>query len=605
MTIAVLAGVLLAATFASQAGASQLVEFEQAAALAANGTIPPVPAKPLEEARESCGSETATWGSELLTTNPKEIKVPNEWGDIVPGKEVMVSGTIHNLSTPGDADIPVDHPFSADTTFDVMLDEPYWDLARELTAESEGKPSAHELHMELETGAFPHVLPQRQGPAEGEPWGLTEAEITEREEHGESTQSLLEDASIGLETGYIPQEGDRIAMRGRWLIDCGHNDFHGELHPITFMAFGHAEGAKTVVHVLSNAYRVTQLYGAGTAEVNGAPKGKTFPAGFEEAVTALVTNAFFGRTAPLSLLVGLEKTLPSTAPFKVCAPESASGPLKATYNFVKRGGVEIAVKHPIKSRCATITAKVNPEKYKAFQPRKRTCEMPWPGLSESIAEALGVSGVRSNEIETIRVNATGGTFTITYAGETTVPLGYNASAVEVQGALEELLAVNPGDITVSGGPGGEGGGTPYTLAFGAALAEQSVTPVTTNRLGLTGGSKLASVIVIRPGGPLDLRRFILSLIEQKQKVGFEEAGYFAAVTKTETNMALTPQTSCVDPPSAPPLNPEKHQTTDKKQAFPYYGEVQVELQLSVVRLPGGAPRGRGEGERRARRTRRC
>jgi hypothetical protein len=576
-TVAALAAVLLLTAGVSQAGASQILEFEQTAALAANGAIPPVPAEPLEEARESCGSSTATWGSELLTTSPKNIKVPNEWGDIVPGKEVMVSGTVHNLSTPGDADIPIDHPFSADTTFDVALDEPYWDLARELTAESEGKPSAHELHMELETGAFPHVLPQRTGPSEGEPWGLTDTEITEHEEHGEPTTSLLQDASIGLETGYIPQNGDRIAMRGRWLIDCGHNDFHGELHPITFMAFGHAEGEKTVVHVLSNGYRVTQLYGAGTAEVNGAPKGKPFPEGFEAAVTTLVVNAVFGRTAPLALLVGLEKTLPSTAPFKVCAPEGASGPLKAHYSFVKRYGAMIKVAHPMKSRCATITATIDPEKYKALQPRIRTCDMPWPGLSESIADALGVSGVRSNEVESIRVNATGGTFTISYGGETTSPLSYNASAAEVQQALEELPALNPGDVTVLGGPGGEGGGTPYTLVFGGALAEQAVTPVTTDRSGLTGGKKLASVIVLRPGGALDLRRFVLSLIEQQQKVGFEEAGLFSVVSRIEQNMALTPHTACVDPPSAPPLNPEKHLTLNNKQAFPYYGEVQVEL----------------------------
>src|SRR3954453_1768725 len=132
----------------SQAAASQLVEFDSAAAVAANGSIPAVPAKPLEEAKEACGSETSAWGSELLTTAPSEIKVPNEWGDIVPGKEVMVSGTVHNVSSPGDADIPIDHPFSADTTFDVTLDEPYWSLARELTSESEGNPSKHELHME-------------------------------------------------------------------------------------------------------------------------------------------------------------------------------------------------------------------------------------------------------------------------------------------------------------------------------------------------------------------------------------------------------------------------------------------------------------------------
>src|SRR5690242_17732498 len=116
--LAAVAATLLGACWGvSPAGASQLIEFESAAAIAANGTIPPVPAKPLEEAKEVCGSSTVGWGSELLTTAPGEIKVPNEWGDIVAGKEVMVAGTIHNLSTPGDADIPIDHPFSADTTF--------------------------------------------------------------------------------------------------------------------------------------------------------------------------------------------------------------------------------------------------------------------------------------------------------------------------------------------------------------------------------------------------------------------------------------------------------------------------------------------------------
>ena len=122
--LAALVGVLCTLAWTSTAGATQLVEFESAAAVAANGAIPPVPAEPLEEAKEACGSSTSTWGSELLTTEPKNIKVPNEWGDIIPGKEMMVSGSIHNVSFPGDADIPIDHPFSADTTFDVTLDEP-------------------------------------------------------------------------------------------------------------------------------------------------------------------------------------------------------------------------------------------------------------------------------------------------------------------------------------------------------------------------------------------------------------------------------------------------------------------------------------------------
>jgi hypothetical protein len=573
--LAAVAAALTLAIGAAPAGASQLVEFESAAAVAANGAIPPVPAKPLEEAKESCGSETVTWGSELLTTAPKNIKVKNEWGDIVPGKEVLVSGTVHNVSTPGDADIPIDHPFSADTTFDVTLDEPYWNLARELTAESEGQPSKHELHMELETGAFPHAMPQLRGPANGQPWDFLESETQEREERGESTVTLLDDASLGLESGYIPQEGDRVAMRGRWIIDCGHNDFHGELHPITFMAFGHAVGTKTVVHVLANSYRVTQLYGPGTKEVNSPATGKPFPEGFEAAIESLVkTSVFTPNPAPLEMLGGIEKTVPTTTPFQVCAPEGTSGPLIAHYAFVKQYGVKLAIKKPKTSRCATFSASIDLEKYKAFQPPTRTCDMPWPWLSASIGTALGIEGVRANEVESIRVNATGGTFTITYAGNTTAPIAYNASAAEVQAALELLPGIAPGDITVVGGPGGE---HPYTLLFGGKLAETSIQPVTTDRSGLTGGKMLASVVVLRPGGQFDLRRFVLSEIEQAEKVTLEEAGLFAAIPRIEANVALTPRTSCLDPLSAPPLNFEKPQAVNKKQPFPYYGTIEVEL----------------------------
>ena len=580
---AILAGLVSAAcvlAWAVPASATQLVEFESAAAVAANGPVPPVPAEPLDEAKEACGSSTSTWGSELLTTEPKNIKVPNEWGDIIPGKEMMVSGTIHNVSFPGDADIPIDHPFSADTTFDVTLDKPYWSLARELTAEKEGQPSKHELHMELETGAFPHLLPQHVGPAEGQPWDLLEEGVVHREEHGEPTQTLLDDAVFGLQSGYIPQEGDSIAMRGRWLIDCGHSDFHAELHPITFMAFGHEEGKKTVVHVLANGYRVTQLYGLGIEELDpSTPKGKTLPGAFEESVNQLVKKSLFLEGPhPLALLVGLEKTLPSTVPFKVCAPEGDVGTKQVSaFSFVKRGGVKLEVKHPRGERCTTINATINPELYKVFKPHARQCDMPWPWLSQGIANALGVSGLRPNEAESIRVNATGGTFTITYGSETTGPINYNASATEVREALEALPAIGAGNIVVLGGPGGEKGGTPYTLVFVGALGEQAITPVTTNTASLTGGAKLATVVVLRPGGPLDLRRFILSLIEQKAKVGLEEAGLKGSIARIESNMALNPKASCTDPPSAPVVNLEKHQTTDNSQAFPYYGEVQVEV----------------------------
>jgi hypothetical protein len=83
--LAVVGVAVALAVWAATASAGQLVEFEKEPALAANGAVPPVPGKPLEEVKEVCGSETVTWGSELLTTSPSEIKVKNEWGDLVPG----------------------------------------------------------------------------------------------------------------------------------------------------------------------------------------------------------------------------------------------------------------------------------------------------------------------------------------------------------------------------------------------------------------------------------------------------------------------------------------------------------------------------------------
>src|SRR5438552_6040944 len=109
---AMAAVLLLPLLLAAPAGARELVEFESKAALAANGPIPPVPANPREEAAQVCGSETAVFGSELLSGIPaSEINVKNEWGDIVPGKDMMVSGTITNVELSG-GDLSIDHPFS-------------------------------------------------------------------------------------------------------------------------------------------------------------------------------------------------------------------------------------------------------------------------------------------------------------------------------------------------------------------------------------------------------------------------------------------------------------------------------------------------------------
>ena len=55
--------------------------------------------------------------------------------------------------------------------------------------------------------------------------------------------------------------------------------------------------------------------------------------------------------------------------------------------------------------------------------------------------------MKTNETQTVRVtNATGGTFTLTFDGQTTAPIAFNATAAAVQAALEALSNIEPGDV---------------------------------------------------------------------------------------------------------------------------------------------------------------
>ena len=77
---------------------------------------------------------------------------------------------------------------------------------------------------------------------------------------------------------------------------------------------------------------------------------------------------------------------------------------------------------------------------------------------------------------------TGGTFTITWDGQTTAAIPYNATAAQVQTALEGLSNIAPGDVTVTGSAGG-----PWTLTWGGAqLGENVAAPTTTE--AFTGGT---------------------------------------------------------------------------------------------------------------------
>ena len=77
---------------------------------------------------------------------------------------------------------------------------------------------------------------------------------------------------------------------------------------------------------------------------------------------------------------------------------------------------------------------------------------------------------------------TGGTFTLTFEGETTDPIPFDAGASEVQSALEALSAIGPGNIEVIPA---EGLPT-YFCMFVGIFDESPVPMMTANGSGLTG-----------------------------------------------------------------------------------------------------------------------
>lgn len=95
------------------------------------------------------------------------------------------------------------------------------------------------------------------------------------------------------------------------------------------------------------------------------------------------------------------------------------------------------------------------------------------------------SGSSANEVQTATVTGspTGGTFTLTFGGETTNPIAYNAAAATVQAELLDFDVFNPGDLTVTGSAGG-----PYTVTFGGDFAATDVDALTASGAGLTGGT---------------------------------------------------------------------------------------------------------------------
>jgi hypothetical protein len=322
---------------------------------------------PIERAdqRFACGSRDFSFGQELITLdNPALAHVQDQWGDVVPGKSVFMTGKVTNVQggegTPlrGGADFLLTHPFGTDFTFETMLDPPYKALGQTVGALPLFPIPPGTMHTELEKGIIPHS-----------------------------------DLNTYLQ-GFLPAQGDQIAFYGRWIVDCGHNDFHTEMHPPSLVSFGHQQGSATVVHSFYYPYNVTELYNPDSSQVadlaNTArftdPKTRTLPAYFVDELLRIIQGQHDRIQA--HILMKAPPVQPLT--WYACAPgpRPEGAKVTASYQFTVRPGIDLKVTPDNDLGCARFDLQVAPS-YHPLNPTRYDCSTPWVQLTPQLQQALG------------------------------------------------------------------------------------------------------------------------------------------------------------------------------------------------------------------------
>jgi len=170
---------------------------------------------------------------------------------------------------------------------------------------------------------------------------------------------------------------------------------------------------------------------------------------------------------------------------------------RALFMRIVDGNNEAPLYCPRVSLLADDDVELDVEKFVAFPIRGTILGVTGSNLMEFYGSDLG--GL-SNEVQQIAITGvpTGGGFTLTFQGQETDTIAYNASAAAVKAALAALSNVNSADITTTGGPLP---GTPIVVTFGGALQGQDVAVMTADDSGLTGGTTPAvAITTTTPGG---------------------------------------------------------------------------------------------------------
>src|SRR6266700_306815 len=227
-------------------------------------------------------------GGSTFLHNPTPIF---EWGPVF-GDEfdtqlVGLSGTIPADPTISGGDLPFTHPFGTDWEFFIIPDDNYAPLlapSNGCTSFTDSGACVNNIDFTSSENAKNSDctdvgVPDKCCTAPGAGSCNINEEFRDAVEKFHAnlhlpTSPLLVQGILGFETdqGLVPSfyrshvhAGDRVAMFGRWITDCGHADFHTEMHPPLLTAFGRettgsAGQPKTTTEVISRPYLTSQTF---------------------------------------------------------------------------------------------------------------------------------------------------------------------------------------------------------------------------------------------------------------------------------------------------------------------------------------------------------
>ncbi len=338
------------------------------AAEAANGPVPKV------DLGVACGSDSATFLAELQSTPAFAAKVQYHWGDCVEGgKQVMVNGVVVTTHL-GPTDLPFDHPYGDDLSMNVNLDPDFAPFAIKLgTGGGENDATPGQTHVEIADGFIPHVARPANPPT------------------GQTYRALADfnlDAT-SFQPGFAqPAVGDRAIIQGRWIIDCGHDDFSAELHAMSFLGWAHVDGAKTTARLYYNPYRDTEQYSLAPDKLGAVNDGNRLADGltFPKHLVREVLGLDNGTTPRLSAFENVEAVRAPIADFRVCAPQGTTGALTVASDLVVRPGVNVTLSPNDSTGCVTVHVDMS-----GYQPADaviRQCVMPWSYLNDIVKQQV-------------------------------------------------------------------------------------------------------------------------------------------------------------------------------------------------------------------------